>query len=156
MIKNTFHNSESKPGATEEDGGSYQLGLLKRGVKRSVYLPVNQLLNPLTWPTVSCVIRLLLHFQSACSFLFALSPNNQMQSSIVWCVAGASQFHKAQQVSVIILKANFGIKIMWAPSIALCTRCSATVVTNSLGREVTDTKSVSPIFIYRAVFNHLT
>lgn len=53
MIKNTFHNSESKPGATEEDGGSYQLGLLKRGVKRSVYLPVNQLLNPLTWPT-SC------------------------------------------------------------------------------------------------------
>lgn len=65
--KDILHNSESKPGATEEEGGSYQLGLLKRGVKRSVYLLVNQLLNPhsffpLTQPT-SC------HVSSVCSFI---------------------------------------------------------------------------------------
>lgn len=68
-----------------------------------------------------------------------------MQSSIVWCVAGASQFHKPQQVPVITLNANVGIKIMWAPNKAVCARCSVMHVRNSSGRKVTDTKSVNPV-----------
>lgn len=53
----------------------------------------------------------------------------------MWRVAGASHFHKAQQVSVITLNANVGIKIMWAPSIALCTHCSAAKITKIIAKK---------------------
>ena len=124
------------PGATEEEGGSHQLGLLNRGVKRSVYLLVNQLFNPRSFSPSPCPHLAMCHrsapsfpISSQLSFLFFFM-DNRIQPGIVRCVAGASHFHKAQQVSVITLNANVGIKIMWAPSIALCTHCAATKITN--------------------------
>lgn len=40
-------------------------------------------------------------------------------------MAGAFLFRKTQQVSVINLNANVGIKILWVPSVMLCTDSSA-------------------------------
>lgn len=53
------------------------------------------------------------------------------QPRMVWCVAGGSHFQKAQQVSVISLNANAGIKILWVPGTELCTCCSRTKTTNN-------------------------
>lgn len=39
-------------------------------------------------------------------------------------MAGAFLFRKTQQVSVINLNANVGIKILWVPSVILCTDSS--------------------------------
>lgn len=66
--KEIFLNSLSKLGATEEEGGHYHLGLLKRGVKRSVILLVNQTLNPRSVFPSPCLHHLAMCHQSATSF----------------------------------------------------------------------------------------
>ena len=95
--------------------GDVEPRLLKRGVKRSVYLLVNQALNPpFLFPSPGP--HLAMCHQSAPSFPALSQPSfffffwgdNRIQLGLVWRVAGASHFHKSQQV--ISPNANVGIK----------------------------------------------
>lgn len=106
------------------------MGLLKRGVNPSVYLLVNQLLNPCCFSSSPCPHLAMCQFPpsfpissqlSFCFFVF-FSLDNRISFG-VWQVHPISTRHRRCLSSPWMLMLVF--KIMWAPGIAFCTRCSA-------------------------------
>lgn len=138
----TFRNSEWKAGAAGEGagaGGVWQPWLWKKGVKRSVYLPVNQPLNPPSRCTLASspchqaapsVSALLLLW-----FCFSWITGQSSASCAVWQV----RFISHSSTPGVCQNANAGIRIMW-----LCTNWERTRRENTvLFRLILSSKSGS-------------
>lgn len=68
-------------------------GLQNQGVKKSVYLPVNQMLNPLFFLPLTLPTSVCSFISSSFTAFFFAFLSRRIELSIMWSVAGAFLFH---------------------------------------------------------------